>query len=224
MADKTYKFYECENPDCNLRFPGYEGYPRWNKCPNCRSDTRIVVNSIVNWLDQPKLQPDPPIHALLDNIRSALNVGSIFRTSDGIGISQLYCCGITPSPDNPKVGKAALGSQYGVPWSKYNNGLRAAIELKSRGYLLWALESVPGSIPLFQVEIPGSVQPIVLIVGNEIAGVDPGIIDISHKVITIPMLGSKQSYNVAVAFGIATSYLLYRQSCSQGSRNILPKT
>ena len=77
---------------------------------------------------------------------------------------------------------------------------------------------------MFKVETAAEDQPIVLIVGNEVSGVDPGIIEICDRIISIPMSGMKQSYNVAVAFGIVAGFLLYRQSISQESRNILPKT
>jgi tRNA G18 (ribose-2'-O)-methylase SpoU len=162
------------------------------------------------------------VEALLDNIRSAWNVGSIFRTSDGTGVKKLYLCGITPTPENSKVGKTALGAETNIAWEKSNNGVLLARELKSKGYILWALEDLTEAVPLFQMEVYSEVPPILLILGNEVCGVDPGIIEICHKVVSIPMLGKKQSYNVAIAFGIAASFLLYRQSESQGSLNILP--
>jgi tRNA G18 (ribose-2'-O)-methylase SpoU len=164
------------------------------------------------------------VEALLDNIRSAWNVGSIFRTSDGTGIQKLYLCGITPSPENVKVGKTALGAETSIAWEKYNNGVDLAHELKSKGYMLWALEDMPEAVPLFQMEVYSEASPILLILGNEVCGIDPGILEICHKVVSIPMLGKKRSYNVAIAFGIAASFLLYRQSESQGSIKILPKT
>jgi tRNA G18 (ribose-2'-O)-methylase SpoU len=89
---------------------------------------------------------------------------------------------------------------------------------------LWALEDLPDALPLFEItDIPND-TPISLIVGNEVCGIDPGIIKLCDKVISIPMLGRKKSYNVAVAYGMAVSFLLYRHILSQGSRNILPKT
>ncbi len=226
MPDSISHFYECDNPACKLRFPATQGHPHWNRCPACRSTIHLVAtreNSIEK--DMPLTgQFQWQVAALLDNIRSAWNVGSIFRTADGVGINKLYLCGITPSPENSKVAKTALGAQFSLPWEKSNNAVLLANRLKSKGILLWALEDLPGAQPLFdlEAEIPNS--PLLLIVGNEISGIDPGLIELCDKVLSIPMLGKKRSYNVAVAFGIATSFLLYRQIVFQGSRNILPST
>jgi tRNA G18 (ribose-2'-O)-methylase SpoU len=164
------------------------------------------------------------IGALLDNVRSAWNVGSIFRTSDGTGVLKIYLCGITPTPENTKVGKTALGAELSIPWQKSNNAVQLTRSLISRGYKLWALEDLPEAVSLYEIADEPIDTPIVLIVGNEVCGIDPGIIELCDKVISIPMLGKKKSYNVAVAFGMAVSFLLYRHSVSQGSRNILPNT
>jgi 23S rRNA (guanosine2251-2'-O)-methyltransferase len=212
MPETRYQFYQCENSNCGLRFPGYEGYPRWNRCPLCRSNTHIVaiVENISEKTDKIIIPGKLPIEVILDNIRSALNVGSIFRTSDGTGIKKIYCCGITPSPENPKVKKTSLGAEVDIPWESSNNGLLTAIKLKSHGRALWALEDSPNAESLFQVELPLLNSPLVIIIGNEVSGVDPGIIGICDKVISIPMVGKKNSYNVAIAFGITASYFLYR--------------
>jgi 23S rRNA (guanosine2251-2'-O)-methyltransferase len=224
MADKQVKFYECENIDCGLRFPGFGGFPRWNLCPVCRSNTHVVayVEGIDEMTNHVTNQRTWQIDALLDNIRSAWNVGSIFRTSDGTGIHKIYICGISPTPENPKVRKTALGAEVNVPWEQSKNGVKTTNNLKSQGYKLWALEALPNAIPLFQVDISKDNFPLVLIVGNEVSGVDPGIIEVCDKVISIPMVGKKSSYNVATAFGIAASFLLYCQSFSQESLNIFP--
>ena len=213
MSDTINQFYECDNPECRLRFPGSEGNPRWNRCPLCRSHIHSVASVIkTNNSKNSVEKPNKYIFvSLLDNIRSALNVGSIFRTSDGMGIRKLYLCGITPSPENPTIRKSALGAENDVNWEKSNNGLVTATHLKSQGHILWALENIPSSEPLYKINQVPADTPIVIIIGNEVSGVDPGIIDICDKVISIPMVGKKHSYNVAVAFGIAVSYLLYQQ-------------
>jgi tRNA G18 (ribose-2'-O)-methylase SpoU len=225
MEDTHYYFYECENPNCQLRFPGYDGFSKGNRCPLCRSNTRIVafidnqkknsknVNSNRNW----------DIFVLLDNIRSAWNVGSIFRTADGIGLGKIYLCGISPTPDNSKVRKTALGAENTIPWEQSNNALKTVITLKSQGYKIWVLEDLPSAEPLYDVEVTSQVTKLVLILGNEVSGVDPGLLEACDKVISIPMLGKKSSYNVATAFGIAASFLFYNQSFSQGSLKILPR-
>jgi tRNA G18 (ribose-2'-O)-methylase SpoU len=226
MDEKQYQFYECVNPDCGLRFPGNAGSLKWNHCPACRSELSVVAK--IYYLAEKNTRTvkenNFQIDALLDNIRSAWNVGSIFRTSDGIGIKNIYLCGITPTPENSKVGKTALGAEQCIPWEKSPNGVKTASHLKARGNMLWALEDSADAEPLFQVNFTTPDIPIVLIVGNEITGVDPGILEICDKVISIPMIGNKKSYNVAIAFSIAASFLLYRQRDSQSSFNIFPNT
>lgn len=225
MARNTYKYFECENPGCKLRFPGQAGMPRWNRCPACRSPVSVVdiVGDEVKHFNGNVEHPNNQISVLLDNIRSAWNVGSIFRTSDGFGIDKIYCCGITPTPENPKVAKTALGSEMDIQWEQANNGLVTTQNLKTRGYWLISLEDVPRSQPLYKFEIPSN-KRIVIVMGNEVAGIDPGIIDISDAVLSIPMVGKKSSHNVAIAFAIAVSFLYYRQMVSQGSRRIFPST
>jgi 23S rRNA (guanosine2251-2'-O)-methyltransferase len=219
-------FFECDNPSCRLRFPGYDDKSRWKRCPECRSSTHEVGWAFdQNESDNSSSMMLPwHVEGLLDNIRSTWNVGSIFRTSDGIGIQKLYLCGITATPGNPKVSKTALGAEQSVVWEKYNNGVDLARVLKTNGKKLWVLEDLPQAQQLFSLDPISTDLPVVLVVGNEISGVDPGIVELCDKVISIPMYGKKQSYNVAVAFGIAISIMLYRHSVSQGSDRIFPRT
>src|SRR4030067_390846 len=206
-------FFECDNPDCGLRFPGNEGYARSRRCPVCRSSIHVAapVENISEKDNYSDNNSSLKVEALLDNIRSAWNVGSIFRTADGTGIQKIYLCGISPTPENPKVKKTALGAEINIPWEKHNNGVKTANSIKSQGYILWALEDLPDAEPLYRVDLPIINSPLVLIAGNEGCGVDPGIIETCDKVLSIPMLGKKRSYNVAIAFGITASHLLYRQ-------------
>jgi tRNA G18 (ribose-2'-O)-methylase SpoU len=153
----------------------------------------------------------PRIETLLDNIRSSYNVGSIFRTADGAGITHLYLGGITPTPEHPKVAKTALGADSTVPWSYHMNGLEMILDLKGRGWKLWALESGQKAVPLFEAVLTLPIQPILLIVGNERAGVDPEILDSCDSILSLPMSGHKQSLNVSVAFGVAVYWLRYGQ-------------
>jgi 23S rRNA (guanosine2251-2'-O)-methyltransferase len=226
MQPSRFIFYECDNPACRLRFPGYEGYPRTQRCPECRSGIHQVAMADVSTEREKRLAELPgwSVEVMLDNIRSAWNVGSIFRTADGAGIEKLYLCGITPTPENSKVERTALGAEQAILWERHKNGVILAGQLKARGYHIWALEDIPGAIPLYKIQPDQKQTPVVIILGNELAGVDPGVIELSDRIISIPMLGKKRSYNVAVAFGIFTGYLLYFQSVSQGSRNILPNT
>ncbi len=226
MPGTSYQFYECDNPACQMRFPGTEGRPRWNRCPVCRSTLHLAatVQRTSERQNASSMAHLQDVEALLDNMRSAWNVGSIFRTADGTGVSKLYLCGVTPSPENPKVSKTALGAEASLAWEKHNNAVHLVNQLHSNGSQVWVLEDQTGAETLFDLEMEVSHPPIVLVVGNEVSGVDPGVVELCDKVIAIPMLGKKQSYNVAVAFAIAASFLLYRQIFSQGSRSILPNT
>jgi tRNA G18 (ribose-2'-O)-methylase SpoU len=156
------------------------------------------------------LPAEPVIEVLLDNIRSIYNVGSILRTADGAGLRHLHCCGITPPPDHPKIAKTALGAEKSVGWTKSGNGLETAVSLKQRGYQLLALECTPDAILMSDVRLDNS-QPIVLVVGNEIAGVDPDILAICDKTIMLPMQGVKNSLNVASAFAVAAYALRFNR-------------
>jgi len=146
------------------------------------------------------------LQALLDNVRSTFNVGSIFRSADGAGLQHLYLCGITPTPDHPKLAKTALGAESNVPWSQHRNALDLAAMLQAQGYQLWALETTATALPL-QAAPPLPAKGVVLVVGNEVTGVDPALLARCTQVVALPMDGQKRSLNVAVAFGIA-SYTL----------------
>ncbi len=226
MPFPVHKFFECDDPSCRLRFPASDGFPRWNCCPACRSSIHLVATAPLNNKQAERVGNDRLQHvsAMLDNLRSAWNVGSIFRTADGTGIQKVYLCGITPTPENSKVSKTALGAEANLPWEKHHNAVDLACRLKSGGHKLWALEDLPGARLLFDVNEEMLDPGIILVVGNEVSGIDPGLIELCDEVISIPMLGRKQSYNVAVAFAMAASFLLYRQIFSQESRSIFPNT
>jgi 23S rRNA (guanosine2251-2'-O)-methyltransferase len=151
------------------------------------------------------------LEAFLDNVRSAWNVGSIFRSADGAGFDRVYLCGITPTPAYPAVLKTSLGAEKSLPWRQHLDGLQAAETLIQDGRRLWALENDPraGNLYAFQpAELsPQAEKAIVLVVGNEVCGVDAEILALCERVVYLPMHGIKRSYNVAVAFGIAAHYL-----------------
>jgi tRNA G18 (ribose-2'-O)-methylase SpoU len=148
------------------------------------------------------------IAVLLDNIRSAWNVGAILRTADGFGFNHLYACGITPSPDNEAVPKTALGAQESVPWSYYKDALKLVKGLKEDGWKVLALEEDERSVDVRRID--HRAHSTVLILGNELTGVDPDLLDLCDTLYAIPMRGQKRSFNVAVAFGIA-AYALKRE-------------
>ena len=145
----------------------------------------------------------------LDNIRSIYNVGSIFRTADGAGVGHIYLGGYTATPEHPRLAKTALGAEESVAWSKHWDSLVALRALKAEGFHLWGLEGTSSSTPLFQAA-PAGDQRHLLIVGNEIQGVQPEILALCDDVVHIPMRGVKESLNVAFAFGVAAYGLLAR--------------
>jgi tRNA G18 (ribose-2'-O)-methylase SpoU len=173
-------------------------------CPHCGAPTRIAADYPQWERPSPATPPNGPIvEALLDNIRSVYNVGSIFRTADGAGLRHLHLCGITPPPDHPKTAKTALGAELAVAWTQNRNGLDTAVSLQERGSQLWAIEDSPQAESLFDIPVFPDGSPIVLVVGNELTGIDPDILAGCDRVLRIPMQGRKKSLNVATAFGIA---------------------
>ena len=141
-----------------------------------------------------------PITIVLDNVRSALNVGSVFRTSDAFLIENIILCGITATPPNKKIRKAALGSTDSVNWKYIKNTTDAVKQLIKDGYHVVGIEQADKSTKLNEFELPK--KPIAIILGNEVNGVDQQVIDLCNEVIEIPQFGTKHSLNIAVTSGI----------------------
>lgn len=151
---------------------------------------------------------------VLHNIRSSHNVGSIFRTADAAGIGKIYLAGITPSPidkygrPNTRLTKVSLGAENFVVWEKVKSTARLIDKLKAQGYNILAVEQSDKSEPLFKVKLTKtSARKSVLVLGNEITGLPPGLLKRADTIVEIPMAGKKESLNVAVAFGIAAFHL-----------------
>ncbi len=204
-----YLICECTGADCKLRFPVPPGETPPAICPRCGEVLRheTARTTFEAHADRP---PQPPLSALLDSLRSVFNVGSIFRIADGAGLAHLYLCGTTATPEHPKLPKTALGAEHAVAWSYHPNAVRLADELRAQGIHLWALENTPGAISLF--DAPPRTTPTVLVVGNEVTGVDPALLARCDAAFFLPMHGVKRSLNVAVAFGIATYGLQFGAS------------
>jgi 23S rRNA (guanosine2251-2'-O)-methyltransferase len=146
---------------------------------------------------------------ILHNLRSAYNVGSIFRTADGIGVEKIYLTGYTPAPSigenyqtasNKMIAKTALGSEKNITFEKSRSIWAVIKKLRSDNFKIIALEQSGGSVDYRKFK-PNF--PLVLIVGNEPKGIDKKILKICDQKIEIPMRGEKESLNAAVAFGIA---------------------
>ncbi|HZD09953.1 MAG TPA: RNA methyltransferase [Candidatus Binatia bacterium] len=203
-----FQMRQCQNEACRFRFPVTADTQHGWQCPECGARTVFVSESFAASHPNVVVEDEgPPVEALLDNIRSVFNVGAMFRTADGAGLRRLHLCGITATPEHPKVAKTALGAECTTPWSRYTNALDAAQLLQSQGAQLWALERQTGSESLFAANPSAAKAPIVLVVGNELAGVDPQLLQRCDRILHIPMAGVKESLNVAIAFGVAAYYL-----------------
>jgi tRNA G18 (ribose-2'-O)-methylase SpoU len=143
---------------------------------------------------------DPDFVALLENVRSLWNVGSMFRTADGAGIGRLLLAGITGCPPRPEISKTALGAEEVVPWETAPDAPAAARGLKEAGYRLVVLETGPGSRPIERIDPGGR---LCLVVGHEVAGISAELCALADVMASLPMRGVKTSLNVAVAFGVA---------------------
>lgn len=145
------------------------------------------------------------LHLIIHDIRSAHNVGSLFRTADALGVSKIFLTGYTPTPTDrfgrkdQKIAKVSLGAEETVVWEKRE--IHELIqELKKEGMQVVALEQAKGATLLDSYTPKGGTA---LIVGNEVEGVPEDVLEAADQVVEIPMLGSKESLNVSVAAGIA---------------------
>ncbi len=144
-------------------------------------------------------QPRRDIYLLLDNIRSAQNVGAIFRTADAAMVNRLLLCEITAYPPNAKLAKTALGAEQYVPWEHHARTVDALARLHELGIPLVSVETATDSLSYLDYMFP---RPVCLAFGHEIAGVSEEVLAASDAVVHIPMSGIKNSINVAVAAGI----------------------
>ena len=151
-------------------------------------------------IEEFKIAKKTPITIILDNVRSALNVGSIFRTSDAFLIESIILCGITATPPNKEIRKAALGSTDSVNWEYAKDTTEAVKQLIKEGYYVVGVEQASKSTLLNKFKLPK--KPIAVILGNEVNGVAQEVIDICNEVIEIEQFGTKHSLNVSVTTGI----------------------
>lgn len=163
--------------------------------------------------DEYRRAPKVPLTVVLDDVRSANNVGSILRTCDAFRITEVVLCGITPVPPMAAIHKTALGAEDSVSWHHEASATAAVTALRAAGCHVWAAEQCEGSTPLCQaadmIAAAGSdsddrhARPSVAVVfGNEVKGVAQHVVDLCDGCIEIPQYGTKHSLNVAVAAGI----------------------
>lgn len=162
----------------------------------------------------------PRLVLLLDNIRSAHNVGSILRTAEGLGVKAVYALGITPYPTQSgdqrlphvaakatnQIAKTALGAETHITCTYAADPVQLISQLKKQGYKIIALEQAPASVALSKLDQLG--DKLALVLGNEVDGVSQALVDLSHLTAEIPMPGKKESLNVAAAAAIAIYQLL----------------
>lgn len=155
----------------------------------------------------------PETIVVLDNIRSTFNVGSIFRTSDALDISKIILCGTTPAPkdrfgrDREDIAKVSLGAEKAVDWEYFPKTLNVVKSLKKEGYKIIMIEQSAKSVDYKKIKIANN-SKVAFVVGEEVKGIPVKILKLADKIAEIPMLGSKESLNVSVAFGVAMFRML----------------
>jgi 23S rRNA (guanosine2251-2'-O)-methyltransferase len=153
-------------------------------------------------------------YLILENIRSAYNVGAIFRTADAVGVSKIFLIGYTPTPidrfgrDQPEIKKTSLGASQEIPWEHTSDGAAIIQTLQSDGVSVVAVEQGANSVSLSDFKVPNKVA---YVVGNEVNGVSKEVLTLADIIIEIPMLGTKESLNVSVAAGIVLYHGLVTQ-------------
>ena len=141
------------------------------------------------------------VTVVLDNVRSAQNVGAFFRTGDAFAVEKIALCGITATPPSREIHKSSLGAEFSVEWSHFSTTVECVQQLKAEGYTIVAIEQIAESVMLDKFE-PVSGAKYALVFGNEVEGVAQEVVDICDSAIEIPQLGTKHSLNVSVTAGI----------------------
>jgi 23S rRNA (guanosine2251-2'-O)-methyltransferase len=205
----------CADPRCAYRhtLPVASMWRR-TKCPSCGAEGAAIPTAVRQQLggrtlSSRRYHPPSGLSLLLEDLRSAYNVGSIFRSADAFGVDHISLCGVTATPSHGSVAKTALGADQAVPWEYFPTALEAVDNARLQGVTVCALESTEKAINLAEMTLEGAA---LLVVGNEVAGVSSPVLDACDHHLAIPMLGVKTSLNAAVACGVALFALVWRQS------------
>ena len=145
------------------------------------------------------------VTVVLDNVRSAYNVGAVFRTCDAFRIQGVLLCGITSTPPDVEIHKTALGAEESVDWKHYDRSVEAVNDLKRHGYTVYAVEQAHGSTPLQDLSLAKELTDearFAIVLGNEVHGVSQEVVDLCDECLEIPQFGTKHSLNVSVTAGI----------------------
>ncbi|MBO7117517.1 MAG: RNA methyltransferase [Bacteroidales bacterium] len=164
---------------------------------------RKLLNSELGRVSPDEYRRRQPggVVVVLDNIRSAHNVGSAFRTADAFGVDRIYLCGICACPPSAEIHKSALGAEQSVAWEHCDDTLAAVENLRAQGYVIVCVEQTEGAVSLEDfVKEDGRRYAVVF--GNEVDGVQQSVADASDIVLEIPQWGTKHSLNVSVAVGV----------------------
>ena len=154
-------------------------------------------------------QAKTPLVVVLDNVRSAQNVGSFFRTGDAFAIEHIALCGITATPPNREIHKTALGAEERGGWSYYPTTAECISKLRDEGYRILAIEQVEGAVMLDQFQAEMGIK-YAIVFGNEVMGVEQSVVDMCDGAIEIPQVGTKHSLNVSVSGGVVL-WEIFRQ-------------
>lgn len=152
-------------------------------------------------INQYRELPSSGIVVILDNIRSAHNVGSAFRTSDAFKVDKIWLCGICAAPPSAEIHKSALGAEDSVPWEHREDTLEVVELLKREGYVIVGVEQTVNSVSLDKFT-PEKGKKYALVFGNEVEGVQQNVINGCDFSLEIPQFGTKHSLNVSVSVGV----------------------
>lgn len=211
-------------PDASLDKRGHF----YGQCPSCRIEAAFRTADALAVIERefekrarndhlsggPARSADfvPRLCVLVEDVRSLWNVGSIFRTSDGSGFEHVYLCGITGSPPRKEIEKVSLGAEQVISWEYHKNPLDVLAGLKAANVQIIGLEKNEDSILLSEAIYRQELKrPLCLLVGNEVSGLSPQVLNQCDLVLHLPMSGMKESLNVAVAYGIA-AYMIAGRS------------
>ena len=148
-----------------------------------------------------KQQDKTPFVVVLDNVRSALNVGSVFRTSDAFALEKIYLCGITATPPHREILKTAIGATEAVDWEYCKETLTIIETLKSKGYIILGVEQAEKSTMLQDFKIKKH-QKYAIVMGNEVKGVSNEVMKALDTCLEVPQFGTKHSLNISVCTGV----------------------
>ena len=216
----------CPYPECRHDFevdyqlPEGDWHWKQGQCPACKLPASLrpieVMQNIERLYEKRELagtlgslakdtEKEHVLTAVVEDVRSLWNVGSIFRTSDGAGVSSLSLCGITGCPPRKEIAKTSLGADETVNWRYYRSAIEILRLLKSNGYLILGLERNEESQLLADTIARQILRaPLCIVLGNEVMGVSAESLSLCDLVCHLPMRGVKESLNVAVAFGVAS--------------------